>query len=119
MVSKLKTLLLAGLALPLAAGLALAQSTPATSIPSAAAAEATAAAPAQSAKQPGALRATPAEKKAGFEKTGLKRGSKPHSLAAKHPKTHKARVASKAEKTGGVTTKKPGSAGPETPAKSQ
>jgi len=69
MVSKLKTLLLAGMALPLAASLAVAQ----TAAPSTAAAAAPAvtntAAP-DTVKQPGSIKTTPAEKKAEFEKNG-------------------------------------------------
>jgi len=76
MVSKLKTLLLAGMALPLAASLALAQTAAPQTVPAAAPAAAPAvtsstAAP-DTAKQPGAIKTTPAAKKAEFEKNGTR-----------------------------------------------
>lgn len=124
MASKLKTLLIAGMALPFAATIALAQSAPqsgaTTTAPSTAAPAPTAAATpdrietGKTAKQPGAMKMTPAEKKAAHDKAGTQH------VVRKHPDEQKAgAVTGKAKTVAGSTAapQKPAATGTDTPAK--
>ena len=105
MLSKFKTLLVAGAALPLAAGFAFAQSAQPTTAPVANPPAATATAPAlapsagKTAKDMGALKATPAEKKARHEKL---------SAAAPAAKNHIINKHETANKTGDAAKTSPG-----------
>lgn len=95
MLSKLKTLLVAGAALPLAAGFAFAQNAQPTTAPTANPPAVTATAPAltpsaaNSAKDMGALKATPAEKKAQHDKLSAAAPTAKHHIVKKHETVQK------------------------------
>ncbi len=119
MASKLKSLLLAGMALPLACGLAMAQTAPAAK-PADASAAASETQNQHNLKQPGAIKATPAEKKAAFEKAGGK--TAPHKaprFAKKQAagQTTTTAASAKANAGGAANAQKPGATGTESPAK--
>ncbi len=95
MLSKFKTLLIAGAALPLATGFAFAQTTTAPVANAPAAATVTPATP----KDLGALKATPAEKKALHEKTSAAAPATKTAAIAKH------RAVKKVQTTGAAAGK--------------
>lgn len=112
MLSKLKTLLVAGAALPLAAGFAFAQNALPTTAP--------VANPPAATRDLGALKATPAEKKAQHEKTtAATPATKTAALAPKHHvvKKHQAMQKTDAKSSGVGTTNSPAKASDAVPAK--
>lgn len=100
MLSKLKTLIIAGAALPLATGFAFAQTAtaPVTNAPAAATVAPTTTAT-KSGKDLGALKATPAEKKALHEKTSAAAPATKTAAIVKH------RAVKKVQTTGVATGK--------------
>lgn len=110
MLSKLKTLLVAGAVLPLATGFAFAQTTQPGTAPVANPSTPTAAAPAlapsttagKSTKDVGALKTTPAEKKAQHDKiSGATTTTKTAALTSKH---HAVKKHETAQKTGAMSS---------------
>jgi hypothetical protein len=110
MLSKFKTLLIAGAALPLATGFAFAQTTTAPVANAPAAATVTPATP----KDLGALKATPAEKKALHEKTSAAAPATKTAAIAKHRAVKKVQTtgAAAGKSVDPTMTQKPSDAAP-------
>jgi len=110
MLSKFKTLLIAGATLPLATGFAFAQTTTAPVANAPAAATVTPATP----KDLGALKATPAEKKALHEKTSAAAPATKTAAIAKHRAVKKVQTtgAAAGKSVDPTMTQKPSDAAP-------